>query len=120
MKTNRSVERYYQRLNTLKKQLGSIELVLPGTIYKRVIVKDNPESSRPIKKLGPYYQWTWKKKGKSVTINLTKEQAKLYQNAIDNQREVDKIIKEMRAVSLEILENTTKCVKRKKVKKIEF
>ncbi len=120
MQKEKSITKYYRRLEQLRKKLGNIELILPGSIHKRFIKKDDPKTERKQKSLGPYYQWTWKKKGKTVNINLTKEQSEKYQKAIDQHREVERIIKEMRSISLEILEKTTTRVKRKKIDKIEF
>ena len=66
------------------------------------------------KKYGPYYQWTRKRRGKTVTVNLTASQAKVYQRAIDNHRKMEKIMQEMRALSLQICENSTEGVKKRK------
>lgn len=120
MKKDKALEAHHQRLSKLAEQLGRTGLILPGSIFKRIIKKEVSDEGKPQKILGPYYQWTWKKKGKTVTINLTKEQVVEFQKAIDTQRTVEKIIKEMRDVSLQILELTTKSVKRKKIKKIEL
>ena len=120
MKSKRVLKQCNTRFKQLVEELGRTGLILPGSIHKRMIVLDDIDGSGKRKTRGPYYQWTWKKKGKTVTINLTEEQSLSYQNAIDNQRKVEKIIKEMRNVSLEILENTTTSVKRKKITKIEL
>jgi hypothetical protein len=109
-----------RRFNKLVKNLGETGYILPGSIHKRIIEIEAAESSEKKKTRGPYYQWTWKKKGKTITVNLSEEQAEIYQQAIDNQRKVESIIKEMRNISLEILENTTTSVKRRKNKKIEL
>jgi predicted DNA-binding helix-hairpin-helix protein len=120
MQKEKSLNKYYKQLEQLRKKLASIDLILPGSIHKRTIEKDDLEKKGKTRTIGPYYQWTWKKKGKTVNINLSEQQAMEYQKAIDEHREVDRIIKEMRTISLEILENTLPTVKRKKIKKIEF
>ena len=63
---------------------------------------------------GPYYQWTFKRKGKTVTVNLTASQAKTYQRAIDNHRKMEKILDQMRTLSLKTLEAETNGVKKRK------
>lgn len=66
---------------------------------------------------GPYYQWTWKYKGRTKTVNLTASQAKTYRNAIRNHRMVEKTLREMRELSLRICEATTEGVTKRKSKK---
>ena len=53
---------------------------------------------------GPYYQWTRKVDGKTVTVNLSAEQAKLLENWIAAGRELDRIVAEMERISLEATE----------------
>ena len=60
--------------------------------------------------------WTFKKSGKTVTVNLTAVQAKTYQKAINNNREMENIIKEMREISILLSESTTTPVKKRKLK----
>jgi len=48
----------------------------------------------------------------NITKNLSASQARLYQLAIDNNRRLQKIIEEMRGLSLEILEMETTKISR--------
>jgi hypothetical protein len=66
------------------------------------------------KSFGPYYQWTFKEAGKTVTVNLTAEQAESFGQAIARHRMLEETIAEMRALSRKILEATTPGVKRRK------
>jgi hypothetical protein len=88
--------------------------VLQGTITERTIVRPDPDSPDREKRYGPYYQWTWKRHGKTVTVNLTATQAKVYQKAITAHRTLEKTLDEMRALSLAMLEQTTQGVKKRK------
>ena len=63
--------------------------------------------------VGPY-QWTWKQEGKTVTVNLSASQARAFQRAIDNHRELTSLLAEMRVLSRQILEATTVGVKKRK------
>ncbi|MHB1784036.1 MAG: DUF6788 family protein [Acidimicrobiales bacterium] len=56
----------------------------------------NGEPSQPH---GPYWQWTTKVNGKTVTRRLSAEQAALYQEWIDNDRRLRALVDEMRQVS---------------------
>ena len=114
MKKKKSLKTLQQRYALLTTQLGKLGLVLQGTITKRTIMRDDPKNPGNQKAYGPYYQWTRKQRGKTITVNLTASQAKTYQKANDNNRKMEKVIKEMRALSLQICENTTEGVKKRK------
>jgi hypothetical protein len=114
MRETKKVERMKTRYRRLAERLGRLDLVLQGTITERTIVRDDPKRPEGKRDYGPYYQWTWKKKGKTVTVNLSKSQSKVYQNAIDSHRKMETILDEMRSLSLAILEATTEGVKKRK------
>ncbi len=95
----------HKRYDRLKKELGEMGLMVKGTITERYL-KDG--------KLGPYYQWTFKVGYKTRTINLSEEQVPVYSKAIKNYQRVREILKEMQKLSMEILEETTVGVKKRK------
>ena len=66
------------------------------------------------KEYGPYYQWTRKMGGKTVTVNLTADQARVYEHAIREDRKLRRILERMRMISLHILAATTVGVMRRK------
>ena len=107
-------ERRYARLTARLSKLG---LVLQGTITERTMVRADPHAPGKKKTYGPYYQWTFKRKGKTVTVNLTASQAKTYMRAIENHRKMEKILEEMRTLSLEVLEAKMQGVKKRKPRK---
>ena len=110
MKTNESVQRMKRRYTKLTAHMAKLGPVLQGTITERTIERDDPEHPGEKKAYGPYFQWTWKRVGKTVTVNLSPRQAKAYQKAIDNHRKLENILGEMRELSLAILEQTTEGV----------
>ena len=55
---------------------------------------------------GPCYQWTRKVKGKTVSVALSKEQYEALQQAIDNWRELQKILRRMQALSRQVIFET--------------
>jgi hypothetical protein len=112
-KTN-PLEKKRRRHQRLKERMSGLGLILQGTISRRKILRDDPKRPDARKEYGPYYQWTFKREGKTVTVNLTSEQAKAYQKAIDNQRKMEKLLRRMRTLSLQILEETTRGVKKRK------
>ena len=72
------------------------------------------ESGMPARKRGrsSYYQWSSKAEGKTITRTLTEDEAKLYQEWIENDRKLRSILKEMRRAS----EHATQLILKQKVK----
>lgn len=105
------MERRYQRLAA---RLAKLQVMAQGTITERTIERGTGAASDKKKVYGPYYQWTFKDKGKTVTVNLASGQAKEYQHAIDEHRKMEGIVEEMRQLSLKILEIKTIGVKKRK------
>lgn len=110
-KTTAAKEKRYAQLSA---RLAKTPLVLQGTITEREVLRDDPKAPGKQKTYGPYYQWTFKKKGKTVTVNLAASQAKTYARAINNHRKMEQILEEMRKLSIEILEAKTQGVKKRK------
>ena len=106
-----SMRRRYARLTARLPKTG---WVLQGTIHERLDRRPDPRAPSNKKTYGPYYQWTFKHNGKTVTVNLSPSQARTYQKAVNNHRKVKNILKEMRVISREFLEATTKGVKKRK------
>ena len=90
----------------LKRQISRLGVMAQGTIISRSILRPDPEDRRKNKSYGPYYQWTWKKLGRTVTVNLTASQAKEFKKAIATHRKLERLLKEMRRLSLQILERS--------------
>lgn len=110
MKSEKTIRQWQRRYETLQTRIGQTGLVLVGTITRRMDRRPDPESPGAIKEYGPYYQWTFKEKGKTKTVNLTAKQARHYGKAIRNHRALGKMILEMRNLSLKILQATMKGV----------
>jgi len=117
MKTKTSTGKMERRYQSLASKLAGTGLILQGTITERTIEKKPVKNQDQPQTYGPYYQWTYKRAGKTVTVNLTSKQAKLYQSAIDNNRELERTINEMRKFSREICEEKTEGVKKRKSSK---
>ncbi len=114
-----SLHQWRERYQELVTELAPVGYLLQGTITTRVITRPDhsPNKGSP-KSFGPYYQWTWKNKGKTVTVNLSAEQAVVFQQAIDNNQRLQRVLAEMRDLSVLILEATTPGVTRRKYRSI--
>jgi hypothetical protein len=92
-----------QRYQKLQAALGRVGYFRRGTLLKRFMPCGKPGcacQASPPRLHGPYYQWTRKVRGKTVTVRLTSEQAELLARWIEAGRELDRIIAEMEQLSL--------------------
>jgi hypothetical protein len=108
---NLPTEPLRRRFARLAASLGKTGWVLVGTIRPRRIPSRRGGSKTL---LGPYYQWTFKDQGKTVTINLSASQVRAFQRAIDQNRRIEQRLAQMRSLSRLFLERTTEGVKRRK------
>ena len=105
------------RYERLAGGLGRPGLLLQGTITARTIPRATADGEGEKKSYGPYYQWTWKAGGKTVTVNLSAAQRPLFQRAIDNQRKLERTLARMRDLSRQILELSAEGVPRRTPRK---
>jgi hypothetical protein len=98
-----------RRYRELAAGLAGVGPILQGTITERRIEAGD-------KTYGPYYQWTFKREGKTVTVNLSEERARWFQQAFENNRNLEATIAEMRELSRQIGEAKTEDVKRRKLR----
>lgn len=107
MAKDRQLAALEQRYARLAARLASPGLVLQGTISevrpRRVVSPSTGET----KTYGPYYQWTWKEAGKTVTVNLSASQRRVFGRAIANHRRAEQTLAAMRELSRQILELST-------------
>ena len=99
MKTNLPSE--YRQLQLALNHIGFFRR---GTLLRRMMTCGKPLcacKASPPRFHGPYYQWTRKLDGKTVTINLSAQQAKLLEGWIAAGKELDRIVAEMERISLE-------------------
>src|SRR2546423_7500528 len=79
----------YERLRTRLAQVGWIS---QGYVQDR-----GPGAG------GPYYQWSRKVRGKTVSVALSREQYQWLRTAISNWRQVHRTLKQMQRLSWEVL-----------------
>ncbi len=93
-----------KRYAQLADQLSRMGRVLPGTITERTIIGQASKKQIDRKKYGPYYQWTRKVNGKTITVNLSEAQVDLFRKAIDNKRKFEQILSEMQHCPVRFLQ----------------
>lgn len=104
------LQKRYKRLTA---RLATIGPIVQGSIAERTITKEDPRNPDQPKTIGPYYQWTFKRSAKTVTVNLSAAQVKVFQKAIDNNRKLESVLTQMRDLSRQIIEATTKGVQKR-------
>lgn len=86
-------------------QISELGFCLPGTLTERRTRCSSPGCrcrSDPPALHGPYYSWTRKINGKTVTRTLTAEQARRYQPWFDNARRLRTLAAQLEALSLRL------------------
>lgn len=85
--------------------IANLGFCLPGTLTERHTRCSSPGCrchSDPPTLHGPYYSWTRKINGKTVTRTLTPEQARRYQPWFDDARQLRTLSAELEALSLKL------------------
>jgi hypothetical protein len=102
---------YEQQYHELAAQLTSIGMIHSGSVTRRYTRCATPGckcNADPPQPHGPYYQWTAKVNGKTVTRRISEREAKLYQEWIANDRQLRDLIDQMRQIAAKIAELTLK------------
>ena len=113
-KKEKKADALRRRYAQARRRLARTGWVLQGTVTERTIRRIDPERPGQQKAYGPYYQWTWKREGRTVTVNLTARQAQACREAIANHQNLEKTLQEMRNLSRQILEAALPGVKRRR------
>jgi len=111
MAKDRTAAKLQAQYGRLAGKLAQVGWLLQGTISQRTIERVGEDGKT--RSYGPYYQWTWKQAGKTVTVNLSASQRRAFQQAIDNQRRLEITLERMRVLSRRVLELTTEGVPRR-------
>jgi hypothetical protein len=91
-----------ERYAELKQSIAELGYFRYGSLVRRFMPCGKPGcrcQASPPELHGPYYQWTRKIAGKTVTVRLTREQAKLLETWIRNGRRLDRLLAQMQRVS---------------------
>jgi len=95
--------RYQEEYRQLTQKLAETDFVLQGSLTERWMRCGTASCGchQDAKaRHGPYYQWSWKDKGRTASVYLSQQQAELCKEWIANHREMDGVIQRMRNLSL--------------------
>lgn len=104
MEKKDEIEKKYSELKITMDKLG---FVVTGSVIKQYKACGNPncQCHKDKSRLhGPYNIWTRKVNSKTVTRTLTDEQAELAQKFIDNMRKLEKMVEQMKDLSVQYIE----------------
>jgi len=93
---------YRERFLSLKRDLDAINYFCKGTLLKRMMKCGQKRCACqrvPSKRHGPYFEWTYKAKGKTVNIRFQPEEAPVYQNAVEEYGKLKSILTRMERLS---------------------
>ena len=99
---HKNLEKSRKEYERVKTRIRTIGFICEGSLVERWTVCGKPNC--PCRtdlnlRHGPYYQISWKEKGKTVSYRLSPEEAKLYQQWIENRQELNTILHKMKVVS---------------------
>ncbi len=96
-----------KRYQALKLAIADVGLIRRGSLVSRYIPCGKPGcrcQAKPPQLHGPYYQWTRKVKGKTITVRVQPSEATLLKEWIRNGRQFRRLVGEMERVALRLTE----------------
>jgi hypothetical protein len=102
---------YQRRYRTLAERIAELGFISAGSVVQTHNRCGKPNCrchDDPPRPHGPYWQYTAKVDGKTITRRLTESEARLYQEWIGNDRKLRALISEMRQVAAQATALITK------------
>ena len=104
-----------RRYEALKRDVVDVGPIRRGSLVRRFMPCGKPGcrcQASPPQLHGPYYQWTRKVDGKTVTVRVNRDDAKLLRQWIANGRRLDKLVAQMERVCLRVTERVLRTTPR--------
>lgn len=93
---------YVQDFVGLKREFDKLRYFCKGTVLKRMMKCGQQRCGcheDPAKRHGPYFEWTYKEKGRTVNVRLSPEEAPVYQEATQQYRKLKSLLIRMEGLS---------------------
>lgn len=100
-----------QPFHQAQQQIQQVGYFLKGTVLKRMMKCGQAHCAchrDPAKRHGPYFEWTYKAKGKTVNVKLSPQAAPLYQAATKQHRKLKILLARMERISRSVLARLAK------------
>lgn len=104
-------DRYAQRFRTLRQEFQQLEYFCKGTLLKRMMKCGKSQCAcrhDPAKRHGPYFEWTYKAKGKTVNVKLTRDVMPLFRAAAHQYRKLKSLLHRLEKLSQSVLRHQAK------------
>lgn len=111
----RLLDQYTSRQKALAARLAAIGFIWPGSIQIQWIKCGKPGCAcahNPQARHGPYVHWTTKRNGRTVCRLLHSPETELLTEWVENRREMDRILSEMKQISQRALSVTLRMRRR--------
>jgi hypothetical protein len=105
------LDRYAQRFQALKREFQELDYFCKGTLLKRMMKCGKaqcPCRQDPAKRHGPYFEWTYKVKGKTVNVKLTREVMPVFRAASHQYRKLRSLLNRLEDLSQTVLRHRAK------------
>ncbi|MBI4171242.1 MAG: hypothetical protein HY511_00635 [Actinobacteria bacterium] len=100
--TAERLQPYRERVRRLAAELAQTGFLTKGTVIRHYARCGNPDcrcQRDPAQRHGPYYRWSTKVAGKTVTRHLGDDEGRLYVEWIANRQRVRQIIDQIERIS---------------------
>jgi len=100
-----------KRFQELKTELAQIEYFSKGTVLARMVKCGKSQCdchTKPAKRHGPYYEWTYKAQGRTVNVRLSAETAPIFQADAKQHRKLKSILNRLEKLSRQALAKLAK------------
>jgi hypothetical protein len=104
-------DRYAQRFRILKREFQQLEYFCKGTLLKRMMNCGKAQCAcrhDPAKRHGPYFEWTYKAKGKTVNVKLTRDVMPMFRAASHQYRKLRSLLNRLETLSQTVLRHQAK------------
>jgi spermidine synthase len=105
------LDQLIRSFNRQANELSPVSYILQGSVVRRKLQR---QVGSALKSYGPYYLWTRKINGKTVTMALTNEQSKIIREAIDRNRQIEQSLNRLRFLSEQIIVSVSPSVAKRK------
>jgi hypothetical protein len=100
-----------QRFRQALQELQQLDYFLKGTVLKGMMKCGRPQCAcrrDPAKRHGPYFEWTYKVKGKTVNVKLSPQAAPNYKAATKQHRKLKIVLARLERLSKTALAHLAK------------
>ena len=101
-RTDAHLAGYARQFAGLKRELEKLRYFCKGTVLKRMMKCGQQRCAcqqDPAKRHGPYFEWTYKVKGKTVNVRLRPDEAPVYKAATQQYRKLKSLLVRMERLS---------------------